>query len=305
MDYPVLFAAGQFREGDLAVYIPVDALVPRDDPRWAFLEGHCRIKAKRLRGIFSCGLLTELPDSLPAALPDGPSQRPWQQGDAAAVALGIVQYEPPEPALTGGENEKNPGFLPIYTDIEGLRRYPKLLVVGEPVVLLEKVHGCNARYCFKEGRLWCGSHHQIKRQSADSLFWRMAEKYTLPDKLARREGWVFYGEIFGWVQDLRYGATRATDCWLVFFDVFDPRSGRYLDWNAVVELAAELSLPLVPEICRGPWSPELKTHAEGMSEVHPGTLREGFVVRPLQERIDDQLGRVILKLPGETYLTRK
>ncbi len=163
-DYPVLFLSGQFREGDLAVYVPVDAVVPLDDPRWTFLDGHCRIKARRLRGVFSCGLLTELPARPPNPSLECPSDRPWQVGDNAAEALGIVRYEPPDPASTGGENEKNPGFLPVYPDIDGLRRYPQLLEVGEPVVLLEKIHGCNARYCFKEGRLWCGSHHQIKRQ---------------------------------------------------------------------------------------------------------------------------------------------
>lgn len=49
-DYPVVIRRGDFKPGDLAVYVPVDTVVPKDDPRWAFLEGHTRIKAKREDG---------------------------------------------------------------------------------------------------------------------------------------------------------------------------------------------------------------------------------------------------------------
>jgi hypothetical protein len=36
-----------------------------------------------------------------------------------------------------------------------------------------------------------------------------------------------------------------------------------------------------------------------------GNIREGFVVRPLKERFDGEIGRVILKYIGESYLLRK
>src|SRR5574343_587969 len=57
--YPVIFRTGQFNQGDKAVYVPVDAICPASDPRFAFLGENNRIKAKRLRGIFSMGLLVE------------------------------------------------------------------------------------------------------------------------------------------------------------------------------------------------------------------------------------------------------
>lgn len=34
-------------------------------------------------------------------------------------------------------------------------------------------------------------------------------------------------------------------------------------------------------------------------------VREGMVVKPVHERFDDRIGRVVLKLHGEGYLTRK
>ena len=147
--YPVILRTGDFHEGDLAVYVPVDSLVP-DEPRWAFLDGHNRIKAKRLRGIFSMGLLT-------------PADPSWVEGQDVVDTLGITKYEPPDPATMGGENEKDPGFLPCYTDIEGLRRWGDVLVCGEEVVLTEKVHGANGRWVWRDGRLWAGSHTCIKK----------------------------------------------------------------------------------------------------------------------------------------------
>ena len=54
---PVIFRTGDYAEGDLAAYVPVDAIVPEGE-RFAFLGKHRRIRAKRLRGIFSMGLLT-------------------------------------------------------------------------------------------------------------------------------------------------------------------------------------------------------------------------------------------------------
>ncbi|RYE90041.1 MAG: RNA ligase, partial [Myxococcales bacterium] len=56
--YPVIIRTGEYAEGDRAVYVPVDSVVPEGDPRWAFLGEHRRIRAKKLRGVFSMGLLT-------------------------------------------------------------------------------------------------------------------------------------------------------------------------------------------------------------------------------------------------------
>lgn len=51
--YPCIIRTGEFTEGDRAVYIPVDSILPKDEPRWEFLAGHLRVKAKKLRGIFT------------------------------------------------------------------------------------------------------------------------------------------------------------------------------------------------------------------------------------------------------------
>jgi hypothetical protein len=57
---------------------------------------------------------------------------------------------------------------------------------------------------------------------------------------------------------------------------------------------------------RGPWSAALCALAEGPTVIGEGAhVREGFVVRPVRERVDRRAGRVVLKLHGEGYLLRK
>ena len=293
-DYPVIFRSGEFSEGDRVVYIPVDSLVPTERPEFSFLGEHKRIRAKKLRGIYSQGLIIRPANGEP-------------EGADLAAALGITKYEPPEPQGigTGGEDERDPGFMPVYTDIEGLRRWPDILREGESVILTEKIHGANARFCFRDGRLWVGSHKRIKREDAGTLWWKVAAKYELAARLAQCDGLVLYGEIYGQVQDLRYGS-KPGEVFLRVFDAFDRGLGRYIDHGEFVAVSGHLGLDTPPILYAGPWSDGLRSVAEGQTAIGGAAhVREGFVVRPVHERYDDRIGRVILKMVGEGYLLRK
>jgi RNA ligase (TIGR02306 family) len=293
-DYPVIVGKGEYKEGDKAVYIPVTALVPTDDPRFAFLGDHNRIRAKKLRGIYSQGLLVK-------ADPE------WILGENVQEKLRIKKWEPEVAIDTSGEAEKGPHEIPYYTDIGGLRRYPDVLTIGEPVVICEKLHGSNGAFAYYEDRIWARSHRQFKKEDPNNMWWRVIDKYDLRDKLPLLPpGLVFFGEVYGQVQDLRYGAGKG-EIFLSLFDVYNIKLGRYYDYDAFVDLADYLEIPRVPELYLGEWSPDLKGLAEGPSTV-PGAeyhVREGFVVRPRKERYDDTVGRVVLKLIGEGYLLRK
>lgn len=314
--YPVILRTGEYQEGDLAVYVPIDSVVPENDPRWEFLAGHRRIRAKRLRGIFSMGLLTKIDQDL-AALH---GTEPWIEGQEVSAELGIVKYEP-EMHLIGGENEADPGYLPVYTDIEGLRRHQNVLQPGEEVVLHEKIHGANARYLFEGGRLWVGSRTNIKKADPKSQWWAAAAHGDLEAKLAAVPGIAVYGEIYGQVQDLKYGVAPSQGARFVAFDALDIKTRRYLDYDDFVVLMNRLGIPRVPELFRGPWPDRADAEAAGGAEsaawqsmcaLAEGTtilggganVREGFVARPVKERCE-HMGRVILKLHGAGYLLRK
>jgi RNA ligase (TIGR02306 family) len=289
-EYPVCIRKGEFKPGDRAVYLPIDSIV-RTDGMFAFLgpAPTARIKAKRLRGVFSMGLLVKADPS-------------WPVGMNVQAELGVEKHDPEQHITVGGEDERDPGFLPVYTDIEGFRRYPNVLRDGEEVVITEKIHGANGRWLYRDGRLWVGSHKRIKREDSTNLWWRAAQKYDLAKRLEPYSGIAIYGEVFGQVQDLKYG-TEQGEIRLALFDAMDTNTRRYLDADAFLRLAERLCLPVVPPLYRGPWSRSLLELAEGKSSI-AGHVREGFVVRPVKERVE-HMGRVILKMVGEGYLTRK
>jgi RNA ligase (TIGR02306 family) len=308
--YPVVFRTGEFNEGDLAAYVPVDSVVP-DTEQWAFLKGHRRIRAKKLRGTFSMGMLAPLPHRAGQDCAEEAEAAHvcfgYDEGQDITAAMGVVPYEPPmKSMLVNTYNEPDPGFLPRYTDIEGLRRYQDVLVLGEEVVITEKIHGANMRVAQRDGRLWVGSHNCFKKPPVEGgpvdIWWRTAREIGVEGRLD--DGYALYGEVYGRVQDLGYGVEE-----LAFrgFDVMDLSTGRYFDYHEQTVCLQNLGVEGAPVLYRGPWL-GMEAHAalaEGPSTLYPGHVREGFVVRPVKERYDHRVGRVILKLHGQNFLLRK
>lgn len=284
-------AKGSFEDGQLAAYVQPDSVVDSTRPEFEFLAGHERIRVKRLRGVVSMGLLLPAPDGV-------------QEGDDLAEYFGVTHYEPPLPGNSCGETEGGPVgiYAPKY-DVESMYRYKRLFVPGELVVATEKIHGANSRFVFSpaEDRMYCGSRGEWKTPNAANLWWKALSRYPWIEEFCRQfPGDVLYGEVFGNVQSLKYGAGPDD----VFFRAFDVlRNGEwreYDDWTAHV--APENR---VPELYRGPFEFEaLVALSDGKSTL-ADHIREGIVVRPVPERRDDHLGRVHLKLVSNQYLEKE
>lgn len=297
--YPVIFQKGAFAPGDLAVHIPPDALVPVDRPEFSFLadkakNGVHRVKFIKLRKVPSFGFLVPVPDGLDL-----------REGDDVRSVLGVEKYDPgPCYQLDGGiagSHMRIPqeGVVPYY-DLEGLRKFESMLEPGELVHVTEKIHGCNGRWVYLDGQLYCGSRTKFR---VDSVWNRMAEKYNLEAILRENPGLVLYGEVYGTgIQDLTYGLDNEQR--VLFFDIYDSKTGR---WHNVVDFEMfcdRYELPQAPELYSGPFELEkMYELAEGQSTIATH-VREGIVVRPYAERYDSKAGRVILKLAGEGYLLR-
>ena len=160
-NYQCIVQKGQFKDGDLAAYIPPDSVVP-DAPEYAFLGDHKRIRVKKLRGIISMGLLMPAPDGS-------------KQGDDVTELMGITHYEPPD-LTTGGENVSSPpGYHPNY-DVDTLYRYAHLFQPGETVWITEKIHGSNGRWVYVDGQMYCGSRNLWKKESDTSIWWKALHK---------------------------------------------------------------------------------------------------------------------------------
>jgi len=297
-NYPVCIVKDSFREGDNAVYVKLDAMVPTDRPEFAFLkvEGrtHERIKAKRLRKVFSMGFLI-------------PAKPEWQLGQDVREELGIYKYEPPLDANMGGDNESDPGCTTHY-DIEGFRKFPNALLEGEEAVITEKIEGCASTFLHhsEHNRLYVFSHNCCKKEDEKNLWWIIANKYNLKNRLKQIPNIAVYGEVYGQVKNFRYGITEETPR-LLLFDMLDIKTRKWLAYDDFLRVAKEIDMPVVPELYRGPWNPELISLSEGNTTLNNAEhIREGIVIKPTTERFSEILyGRCIVKYASETYLLGK
>lgn len=283
---------GQFTDGQLTAYVQPDSVVDSTRPEFEFLKGHERIKVKRLRGVISMGLLLDAPEGA-------------VEGDDVAEHFGVTHYEPPLPGSSCGEVEGGPiGIYAPKYDVESLYRFKRLFIHGEQVVATEKIHGANARFVYApaEDRMYAGSRGEWKAASAGNLWWRALAAHPWIEEFCRKHpGDVLYGEVFGNVQSLKYGAGPND----VFFRAFDVlRNGEWLNIGEVVGVAINTD-QWAPILYEGPFDFDaLVALSDGKSTL-ADHIREGIVVRPRVERRDDHIGRVQFKLVSNAYLEKE
>lgn len=332
-----------------AAYIPPDSVVDASRPEFSFLKTDAkmvkegtlpvRIKAKKLRGVISFGLLVPVPDDTPL-------------GEDWAEKLGVVHYEPPTEEdkqgklNLGGETEAGPSLQTGGKyDLENFRRHHGLLKEGEPIILMEKMDGANCRFVWWEGRYHVMSRKEWKKRipSYDHItiegllakgvaeekakdiverlkskspqvngLWQLLEKTPGLEKFLRdNPGTAVYSEAHGNVQSIKYGFPDGDR--LAAFDVY--RDNRFVPLDEAFMMLAQANVPFVPlinnqylEIEPIPYSFDFVcAAAEGPSQAmdaKPGTVREGVVVSPVEERHDSHIGRVKLKCVGGTFLEK-
>lgn len=314
--YVVCVRTADWEDKKTGAYIPPDSIVP-DKPEYSFLNGSTRIRAKKFRGVQSQGLLMPAPVGA-------------QIGDDVAELMGIKHWEPPID-FNMGEAESDPPIPGEKYDVDSWFRYGNLLKEGTIVEITEKIHGTNCRITWQEGRLWVGSRSQYVRQSDSNLYWQAVHATDWMVDIARSNpGMVFYGEVFGWVQSLRYGATKSTPPMLRIFDIFS--QGKFLnaaDRMKVLRINYSIQdgefrrSPGIsvwepppqgepaPVLYWGPYSEaKVMELISGQSTlIGPGCkrvehYREGIVIKPVVEEWTMEIGRLILKAVSPEYLEK-
>mgnify|MGYP001561259182 CR=1 FL=1 len=321
----------QFKTGDKAIYVSPDFLVPLGHPSFSFLrkkenEGKTqeRIKVCRLKGAISQGLIINVPDNL-NHLPVGTN---------VINELGIERYEPPLPKSTGGDFVGGPSglYTPVF-DVKNWQKYNTVFQENEHVYVTEKMHGSSSRFTFavkkptkpnflrkiliffrnlfsrprnekREFVQFCGSRINWMKKDDENIWW-MAFKQcpAIGEWCKNNPEKILYGEVFGQVQSLKYGA-KVNDIFFAAFGILD--KNKWLDFEDAQALAKEYNVPWVPLIYSGPWNAEkVIPMAEGQSTwPKANNIREGVVVLPKKERYDEKIGRVQLKIVSNEYLEK-
>lgn len=326
-NYNVVVGKGQYKTGDLVVYIPEAALIPD-----ALLEemnlvgrlagsGKNRVKAIKLRKVLSQGLCYSIREG-------------WIEGQDVGEELGIKKWVPVVPAHMAGDVQRAVLYncdrqrteTSFKFDIENIKSLPWIFQTGEDVTITEKIHGTfiviglipeDARHPdMINGKFFVSSKGLAKQglfmkdneRNVNNLYVKTAKNLDM-DLLGKLEQlatsnkvptWLV-GEVFGnGIQDLRYGQEGTT------FRAFGVKiDDSWINYDDFLFLCYKWKIPTVPVLYRGPYSVEKVAElTDGPTVEGKGChLREGVVICATESEYNG--GRKILKSVSEKYLLRK
>ena len=298
--YEVVVGRSDFCVGDLAAYFSTDCILPTAHPDFEFLtkrldgqgKSQFRLRAARIRKVFSQGLLVQLKSSR------------YKLGDSCAEEWGVT-YHVGEVKGEAGEStpkKPKPQPSPVY-GVDSLKKLPSLFSENEPVIITEKIHGTNFRFGWIRRtflgipigwRFFVGSHRVEKGKGAGSyygadLYSQYADKHKLKERTSAYRGKVFYGELFGVTYDggeiqkgWSYGRKLGDGPGLVIFDVYDKSEGCWLPYYDVVDACDNLKFSMPPVLSAFRPATGYQTSWEGLPSVlDRGTIMEGVVVESL------------------------
>ena len=326
--WQIVVGKDQHKPGEIVAYIPEQSLVPEAVQKALGVEGKLagakknRVKAIRLRGMLSQGLILPLKDGA-LAHPETGGQKSFALGDDAAEFLGIAKYEPPVPTHMQGEAFASPVRLPRY-DVENWKSEPEAIPPGSNVLITEKLHGTLCLAVFHKEEVIISSKGMASKDmglkpSENNLYHLVltpflpAVRAALEAKWPEAEARGIIGEIAGpRVQDLNYGLGRPG---FYLFEIIVKRTPEtpweYGDFAEAQAFAAETKLNTVPFLgeaaCPGPSEIDRANElADGKTAI-PGSdqIREGVVLRAPKEGRDKNGDRLIRKIVSGAYLTRK
>lgn len=263
---------------------------------------------------------------------------PAIESENVAEFLGITKYEQPIPASMAGE-VFNCGKIFKSYDVEPIQKYPNVLIEGEEVVMESKIHGTNCRYLFsvnqfhsetfgKNNDIYISSkglgdkglafknnennknNCYIKTFFQNNIEEKVKNSSLYKDCMKENKPITLLGEVYGdGIQDLTYGL-KNKNIDFVLFDVYigDTLNGRFLNYDELKSFSDEINLKMVDILYRGPFSFEkVNEYTDGFDTFgsNPKQIREGIVIKPLNERFNDEIGRVMVKSVSQAYKLRK
>jgi RNA ligase (TIGR02306 family) len=317
LGWQVVIQKGAYAEGELVVYCPPDSVMPQELSDAIGVTGYLsngRVRQIRLRGEASFGLPIAQKFITDVDLNE------VGEGFDLAETLGIKKYVAPLRS-DGDDIAPDRADVPKYTNIEHIKNFPDLFAGDEEVVVTEKIHGANCRVGIVDGTLVAGSRGNLRKppQSPDgvslvdypdtykfSLYWSPLALESVRNLLqtlaASYKQVILYGEVYGkGVQSLTYGDERGFRAFDLLID------GSYVSYQTFSTLCDKYELPRVPELYRGRFDKvELAVLSRGNSTLEgANNIKEGVVVKPVKERHDPAVGRVIVKYLSDDFVFSK
>jgi len=294
LNYKCIVKRDQFKIGDLCVFIEPDSVLP--DKPWAtfYNSKSNRVKAIRLRGEWSFGIIEELENVDLYYDPEHGYLR-FSDGDDVTEILGVIKYEAPQPQDLSASGVYGFG-IPKTDETRWNSFHSKDLPFGQLVDVTLKIDGQSFSAMYKwhlendESKLVkaIGGRSFLFKENVDNNYSRNAKKYHVLEKLeafciANNVNLCIRGESYGvGIQKFGNNPHAKLPVDLAFFSTWLIDERRYATKGHplyIFDLAAILGLPTVPMLEKDVvLTPELiKKYEEDINEIN-GKPFEGVVI---------------------------
>lgn len=285
----------------IAAFCPPESILP-DKPEYQWLgdtERKRTVKAKKIRGVISYGLLVDAPQGS-------------KVGDNVTEILGVRHYEPPEGENTGVDAAAPKGITVPKYDVDAIKKMTYLFE-GERVVATEKIHGQNFKAVFKDDQIYIGSRNRWVEDDNQNDFSQTFRQHPgIEDFIRDNPGTVIYGESYGKIKGFDYGIKQGRsgntpNFGFVAFDIL--RNGGWVDYHEFADLMEKYNILTPPVLYEGVFDIDKLTEIvetdSRLSWFHSGKktnhIMEGAVIRTVTEKFDMRHGRCQGKLVSLRY----
>lgn len=322
--YQFVTGRDEFKVGDEVIYFPIDSLLPDELSIYLnvknFLAGKekKRIKTVKLRGVISQGLCIKAIKIYEYLQIKGINI--YENIIDLKEILGIEKYEPPMILEKGANLKPLIDGVESY-DIEGCDNYPDVLkyLMDKAVYISEKIEGSNWGCSITpEGNVIINQrNYTIEPVEGKSHSWiKTSEVCGITEFVRRLQQDKYSGkqitvraEIIG--PSIQANIYKLKEHTLKIFDI--KVDGRYLKCDDYFNILSEYDMTkyTVPVIARNvilkDWlnGQTVQEVSNGKSILNPDILREGIVIKPMEEEYYCQgkfQGRLIIKMRSPEYL---
>ena len=282
LNYQCVVKKDSYQIGEKIIFIQPDTVLPESE--WSEIyrkDSSKRVRAKRLRGEWSFGIVEKL-SLLPAGIfPDN-----YEIGQDVSETLGIIKYEPPAP--TDLRIKRNLPFGIPKTDEDRYQNVNLREYYGKSIDITLKVDGQSASYYYKDGE--CGvlaRTFQLKPEYSNN-YTDHIQRYNIFEKLKQyctkyNVNLVLRGESYGaGIQKSKKNRhSKLPNGWLCY-SVYLIDEMRYTnpgEKHYFVNVCQELDLPSVPIIEQNiTLTPELIDYYDKLQKYQDNSF-EGVVIK--------------------------
>lgn len=327
---------GTYQTGNKIVYIPIDSMIPLEwSEKWNITKylHKGRVKSLKLRGFISCGLIVACED-LQWVVGQDVSEfygiTKWEPQELTSTKSENERDNPKFIKYTDIENFNN--FPDIFDENELVIFTEKIHGTNSRVGFIDGnfiagSHNCNKRldipipknkitntiFNFIGNKIF--GKDIIKKNydylnTSQSLYWYPLTQSNIRNMLLylneiyNKKTIILFGEIYGNIQDLKYGLDKQYD--FIAFDLYV--EDHYLDFETFQLYCSMFNIPIVPVIYNGKFSKEkVFEYRQGQSTI-ASHIREGIVIKPYHETIFSNhrcQKRKVLKAINPMYIDRK